>query len=83
MKRGAVRRRPGVAPPDPLRIKAMSRSASISAFAEQEATDVESIPTVHELVLELADPPLEDFHAFCAIVNESKDATERAVAEVR
>ena len=57
----------------------MSRSASISAFAEQEATDVESIPTLHDLALELADPPLEDFDAFCAIVNECRDSTGRAI----
>ena len=59
----------------------MSRSASISAFAEQEATDVESIPTLHDLALKLADPPLGDFDAYCAVTDESAAATRRAVQE--
>lgn len=37
--------------------------------------------TLHSLALELADPPLADFDAWSAVVNECHDATARATQE--
>ena len=39
--------------------------------------------TLHTLALELADPPIEDFRAFCVIVAECRTATVRAVEAAR